>query len=71
MLPAPLRSPRPLLVVLAVAAPLALSACTGGQSASSSSFKGAKKEVQDVVKKLSDLADDRDGSSICKDVFTP
>lgn len=69
VLPAVLRSPRPLLVVLAAAAPFALSACTQ-QSSGSGSFKGAQKDVQSVVTKLSDYADDRNTAAICTKLFT-
>lgn len=70
MLHALLRSPRPLLVVAAIAAPLALSACTA-DSSSSKNYSGSKKEVQTVITKLGDLADDRNASEICSSLFTP
>ena len=56
VLPPRLRSPRPLLIVAALGAPLALAACTAQDSGTK--FEGVKAEVRDVVTKLSDLADD-------------
>jgi hypothetical protein len=69
VLPACLRSPRPLLLMAAFVAPFGLGACTA-QSTDTGSFKGAKKEVQDVVIKLSDLAEDRKSADICEDLFS-
>ncbi|MBO9532616.1 MAG: hypothetical protein J7513_06565 [Solirubrobacteraceae bacterium] len=68
MLPPRLRSPRPLLLIAAVGAPLALGACTA--QSSGNSFKGTKGQVQDVITKLSDHADDRKAADICNDLFT-
>ncbi|MEH3052913.1 MAG: hypothetical protein PGN13_02755 [Patulibacter minatonensis] len=71
MLLAPLRSPRPLLLLAAISAPLALTACTAQQSSSAGSLKGAQVDVQDVVTKLGDYGNDGDSASICDKLFTP
>lgn len=70
MLPALPRSTRPLLLVAALGGSLMLSACTADSGTGRSTFSGARKDVQDRITKLSDLAEDRNASSICADLFT-
>lgn len=47
-----------------------LSACTADSGTGRSTFTGARKDVQERITKLSDLAEDRNASSICADLFT-
>lgn len=65
-----LRSPRPLFAIAALGAAITLSACTADSGSGRTSFEGARKDVQQRITKLSDLAEDRNSSSICGDLFT-
>jgi hypothetical protein len=63
-------SSRPLMLVAALGALLTLSACTADSGTGRTSFEGARKDVQEQITKLSDLAEVRNTSSICADLFT-
>ena len=57
-----------LLPAFAVA--LALSGCGAAQTSSSSKFKGAQKDVADVVDKLATSGRRRDAATICSDILS-
>jgi hypothetical protein len=58
------------LLVIPVVAALALSACGGAQSSSSSvKYTGAQKDVADVVSKLSTAGRRGDAKTICQDIL--
>jgi hypothetical protein len=59
---------RLLLPVLAAA--LALSGCGTAQPSSTAKFKGAQKDVADVVDKLATAGRRRDAATICSDILS-
>lgn len=70
MLPVLPGSSRPLLLLAVLGASVTLSACTAESGTGRSTFEGTRKDVQERVTKLSDLAEVRNASSICADLFT-
>lgn len=65
------RAPRALAAALTLGATATLAACTSTASTQKTDFTGTKGNVQDVVKRLAELADDGNAAGICKEVLTP
>lgn len=55
----------------AVLLPLALAACTTGQTSSTGSFKGEEKQVAQVVEDLQAAGEKKDAGEICSRILAP